>query len=455
MLTTSVWDTQPHPVASALANLLNSVLVPRNIRATVTHQAWGIHITLNAIQRINPAPATSLIQKALDKLNLQDSLTVHLQARCLGIPDWQTQFEFTGSNPAPETPPAQAKQEIQPFKPTTEKRPLAAKTFVKRQPTPNPGKQPPIPLTLESFFAPGRTSPEPLELAPTHHDNNPTSASEPLNSIEALSAFDPDPPAMPAAARETPSEPATPAHPELTTAALLTHIEAKLEEIVADQFAGLIPENNAIPPANQELPTIQPPLAEAFPVLEAIASPEIPALDPHPPGLATPPPPIEPKPGLDSLTTDLWDAELSPGPNPPQAPESLAPQPDDSTPPRKKTPDQATPDLDPAQNFNILPKYTIPKIERVPRDQEAKVVGLTGLVMGVGFCATGLGTVIGLPMVIGGAYMLGDQEVLRGACPHCGQPLKVTLGKMWRFSCPTCQGLVQIKNGRFYQVIQH
>lgn len=448
MLTTSVWDTQPHPVASALANLLNSVLVPRNIRATVTHQAWGIHITLHATQKINPAPATSLIQKALDKLNLQDPLIVHLQARCLGIPDWQTQFEFTGSNPASETPLAQAKGEIQPFKPTTEKRPLATKTFVKRQPTPNPGKQPPIPSTLESFFAPGRTSSEPLELALNHQEANPTSASEPLNSMEALSAFDPAPPARPAAARETPLEPATPTHPKLTTTALLPHIEAKLEEIVAHQFADLIsePENNSIPPANQELPTISPPLAETFPVLEAIASPEIPALAPHPPGLATSPPPIEPKPGLDSLTSDLWDTELPPSPAAAtaQAPESL---------PHENLADPATPDLDPAEHPNILPKYTIPKVERVPRDQEAKVVGLTGLVMGVGFCATGLGTVIGLPLVIGGAYMLGDQEVLRGACPHCGQPLKLGLGKMWRFSCPTCQGLVQIKNGRFYQVI--
>ncbi|AFY61376.1 hypothetical protein [Synechococcus sp. PCC 6312] len=452
MLTPSVWDTQPHLVASALANLLNSVLVPRNIRPTVTHQAWGINIMLNAAQRINPVPAISLIQKALDKLNFQESLTVHLQARCLGIPDWQTNFEFTGSSPVPETPLAKAKREIQPFKPTTEKPPLSAKTFVNRQPLTPPGKQPPIPLTLESFFAPGRTSPEPLELDPTHQETNQTSESEHLKSIEALPEVKPAAPAMTPAIHSGETE----KNSELTTAELLTHIEAKLEEILTHQFADLIPEpeDNAKPPANQELPTTQPPLSETFSLLEAIESPEIPALDMHIPGLATPPPPIEPKPFLDSLTTDLWDAELSPGPNPPQAPESPNPQPDDSTPPRKKLPDQATPDLDPAQNPNILPKYTIPKIERVPRDQEAKVVGLTGLVMGVGFCATGLGTVIGLPMVIGGAYMMGDQEVLRGPCPHCGQPLKVLLGKMWRFSCPTCQGLVQIKNGRFYQVIQ-
>ncbi|MDG2989637.1 hypothetical protein L3556_01620 [Candidatus Synechococcus calcipolaris G9] len=95
-------------------------------------------------------------------------------------------------------------------------------------------------------------------------------------------------------------------------------------------------------------------------------------------------------------------------------------------------------------------KFTVPTIEKVSRDGEAKVAGVAGMVMGLGFCATGLGSVIGLPMVVGGMWMLGDEEVLRGECPHCGQSLKVPLGKLWRFSCPSCQGLIQIKNGKFY-----
>jgi hypothetical protein len=94
--------------------------------------------------------------------------------------------------------------------------------------------------------------------------------------------------------------------------------------------------------------------------------------------------------------------------------------------------------------------YTTPTIEKVPRDDQSKVAGIAGMVMGLGFCATGLGMIIGLPMVVGSMWMLGDEEVWSGECPHCHQPLKIPVGKLWRFSCQKCQGLIEVKHGRFY-----
>jgi len=136
----------------------------------------------------------------------------------------------------------------------------------------------------------------------------------------------------------------------------------------------------------------------------------------------------------------LGDPWLEADPNPlPEAASSPAIAPE--TPPEPDTGASAT---------NDTANYTIPTIEKVPRDGQSKVAGIAGMVMGLGFCATGLGTVIGLPMVVGGMWMLGDEDVWRGECPHCQQALKVPVGKLWRFSCPNCQGLIEIKHGRFY-----
>lgn len=475
----SITSDSQASLSIALGNLLNSVLGPRNIRVTITHPDRGINVTLNASQKINQAPAITLIQKALEKLELQESVTVHLQARCLGIPDWQTRVDFAGSHLAPEPP----KREIQPFKPTSEKLPLASKSFVNRQSSPSESIV--IPAAVKAILMPeshepASTHPEPdpppqlppedqsLELAPppspalsTRPSPKPPKPlapeSTPFITIPAPSPESPDlePTSLTDPVSqdfhlqvapeisETSESTATLDESEATATTLRAQIEAKLEEILADQFANFIPTPKDTPEsASLDAAPPQSPSENTTPVLE-----EEPVLDS--PGLEHTPP----KSPSDLLTADLWNDEL-----PPEPPANISASVNAATPPAmtapacpeplpRNPPEQHQPHSDP------LPRYTIPKVERVPRDQEAKVVGFAGLVMGVGFCATGLGTVIGLPMVIGGAYMMGDQEVLRGVCPHCGQPLKVTLGKMWRFSCPTCQGLVQIKNGRFYQVL--
>lgn len=163
------------------------------------------------------------------------------------------------------------------------------------------------------------------------------------------------------------------------------------------------------------------------------------------------PPPAPDLMATDSTTTEPIPAE--PGLVQDKIP-SVTPSEDatdtPAAPPDSDSPDpDAPPDSPPDAPFEGA-KFTVPTVEKVSRDGESKVAGVAGMVMGLGFCATGLGSVIGLPMVVGGMWMLGDEEVLRGDCPHCGQSLKVPLGKLWRFSCPSCQGLIQIKNGKFY-----
>ncbi|MFN4280962.1 hypothetical protein [Thermosynechococcus sp.] len=147
---------------------------------------------------------------------------------------------------------------------------------------------------------------------------------------------------------------------------------------------------------------------------------------------------------------------------PPQAPESVsypplrdpwleaepAPQGQTEETPQTTPPPEAA--TDPPQSPCESEIYTTPTIEKIPRDDQSKVAGIAGIVMGLGFCATGLGTIIGLPMVVGSMWMLGDEEVWSGECPHCHQPLKIPVGKLWRFSCEKCQGLIEVKYGRFY-----
>ncbi len=540
----TAWER--HSIPESLTDLLNTVLAPRNIRVTVTPQAQGIKVTLNAPQKINQAPAVTLVQKALSKLQLKQPLQVELQARCYGIPDWQTYFEY--GVPPIETESRTQPREITPFKPIAKRTRGSFKPFLaeKAASEANGGV---IPVTVESFFAPSHTvQAEPDSFLQTPPEIGNTPPAEPnsklASSEQGLGAATSDlaePQLIPAepedetAVTSTPSDreqvPMPPgpvnsplrrvfvadraemvskalehqdqynqdhqanldpdpqaetlsqANPTATTdsmelnaseANFLKALDAQLDSLLEAQFAEITamagtPTGSLDSIDDQPCPTHLAPTeagSEPPPTLEPIAiSAE--QTSPEPPEFIT----YADEPDL--LTTDFWATDLADSqpllpeiktdaptpqsracPNQPAAPidTPLTSQPRPKAPSASAPSSLSIPDTasTPPQTEPQLPHYTIPKVERIPRDQEAKVVGLAGVVMGVGFCATGLGSVIGLPMLIGGMQMMGEEAVYRGPCPHCGQALKVAFGKLWRFSCPTCQGLVQIKNGRFY-----
>ena len=75
------------------------------------------------------------------------------------------------------------------------------------------------------------------------------------------------------------------------------------------------------------------------------------------------------------------------------------------------------------------------------------------LIVGTMLCLTGLGAVVGVPMILGGimAPLLGPMMgigALKGKCPWCGAPVTNVL-KTHAFHCHSCGQRITVVNRRF------
>ncbi|MDR5638082.1 MULTISPECIES: hypothetical protein [unclassified Thermosynechococcus] len=515
----------------AIGTLLNAVLLPKRVKATVVRQAEELMITLHSEKILNQGAAVTLIRTALEKLHLPEIQRVFIESRVLGVPLWESHFQLQ------VLPPTQPHRDVV-------EDPWGTETAATEPPSPEPTlldlmsafMTSEVPATSESQDAVARSPEEkehpiPVESTPEYGDvappleqvtENGTGAepiSEPqerfldeipeidpdedISLADLAAAFDPNPPSPePNTDREeSPSE--SPSlqeeHIEASTVGGFSgEWELPVLEVAAEpppEASESIEESIATPEAQDsiaEIPEPAPELSEATleqPTLEAYDFPEpttedIAALealeaeiDPQPAMTAEMTAEAESSPegaiapDAASVVEDPWAVSDMLPTAPPVPSESSAlpqhqeaanypplrdpwleaePEPPvqaDKTQEPPPPPETATEPPQPPSESEI---YTIPTIEKVPRDHQSKVAGLAGIVMGLGFCATGLGTIIGLPMVVGSMWMLGDEEVWSGECPHCHHPLKVPVGKLWRFSCEKCQGLIEMKNGRFY-----
>lgn len=510
----------------AIGTLLNAVLLPKRVKATVVRQAEELMITLHSEKMLNQGAAVTLIRTALEKLHLPEIQRVFIESRVLGVPLWESDFALQVIPP----PPA------------------IADPWVTETAPPEPSPPEPTLLDVMSAFMTAEVSatsdsqdavarspqeeeqPIPVETTPEYGNIVPPEAAPPLEEVpedgtgaepvsgpqasfldeipeidpdedislaDLAAAFDPNLPSLePNTDREESISEPSPLQEQPIEFNTLDGFSAELPvlEVAAEpplEAPESLEESTATPEAQAsvaEMPELAPELSEAtleqppleaydFPeptaediaaleALEAEISPENPIIpettaeaESLPTGAIAPetfPVVDDPWAISDSLTT-APAAEPSP---PAQEPVDYPPLRDpwletepapqvkadktQETPPPPETP------TEPSQPSSESEIYTTPTIEKVPRDDQSKVAGIAGLVMGLGFCATGLGTIIGLPMVVGSMWMLGDEEVWSGECPHCHHPLKIPVGKLWRFSCEKCQGLIEVKHGRFY-----
>ncbi len=94
--------------------------------------------------------------------------------------------------------------------------------------------------------------------------------------------------------------------------------------------------------------------------------------------------------------------------------------------------------------------FTQAQVKQIPSRWRDKFAGLTSLVVGLGFCATGVGIVLGIPLITSGLSLLQDHEKLEGPCPHCGSKVAVLLDGPTRFACSACHQSIQVKARKFY-----
>ncbi|XFA71961.1 hypothetical protein RYO59_000179 [Thermosynechococcaceae cyanobacterium Okahandja] len=468
----------------AIRTLLNAVLLPKQVKAEVSRQATTLAITLHSEKMLNQGAAVTLIRTALEKLHLPDIEQVVVESRVLGAPLWDADFRLRSpvpsQTPVIEPPPPEPEPfppVADPWQPPPEPAPETAPLAGEALPPPS-AAEPDAPTLMDLMAAfVESTAPEPVEPLPA-----PTDSTEDITLSDLAAALHPE--HLPPAAESLDVSDNAPDVAELERPETfdITSEVADLEALdSSDSVSGVSelepPETFDITPDVADLET-----PETFDITSEVAeletldssdsvsgvseleSPEtfditsdvaeLETLDSS--DSASEVAELEPLDGSDNAPEvmasedasssypplgDPWlEADPSPAPEPAKPPET----PPASAPSSAASPQETTQETTAAE-------YTIPTIEKVPRDGQSKVAGVAGMVMGLGFCATGLGTVIGLPMVVGGMWMLGDEEVWRGECPHCRQTLKVPVGKLWRFSCPSCQGLIEIKHGRFYR----
>lgn len=74
----------------------------------------------------------------------------------------------------------------------------------------------------------------------------------------------------------------------------------------------------------------------------------------------------------------------------------------------------------------------------------SSVLGMT--IGGMVLCATGIGALLGLPLLLMAAHTAFKVQGLKGACPSCGRTLR-TLSNVPKFRCPhlTCRQVIHVK----------
>lgn len=78
----------------AIGTLLNAVLLPKRVKATVVRQAEELMITLHSEKMLNQGAAVTLIRTALEKLHLPAIQRVFIESRVLGVPLWESHFQL-------------------------------------------------------------------------------------------------------------------------------------------------------------------------------------------------------------------------------------------------------------------------------------------------------------------------------------------------------------------------
>jgi len=79
------------------------------------------------------------------------------------------------------------------------------------------------------------------------------------------------------------------------------------------------------------------------------------------------------------------------------------------------------------------------------------------VIVGVMLCLTGLGAILGIPMIIGGilaplAGPLIGFGAERGTCPSCGAPVS-SVASSQTFACDACHQRIAIRNHSFVAVV--
>ena len=80
-------------------------------------------------------------------------------------------------------------------------------------------------------------------------------------------------------------------------------------------------------------------------------------------------------------------------------------------------------------------------------------VGLGCLIpAGVLISLTGIGAIIGIPMIIAGiSAPIAGLASIKGPCPYCGSTVK-TMKTIQGVTCSACKNRVLVRDGKFYRV---
>ena len=78
------------------------------------------------------------------------------------------------------------------------------------------------------------------------------------------------------------------------------------------------------------------------------------------------------------------------------------------------------------------------------------------IIVGTMLCLTGLGAILGIPMIIGGVFapLLGPLigfGSIKGKCPWCGSPVS-SIRSAQSFDCEACNQRIAVKIGKFVKV---
>lgn len=472
---------QGHP--QAIARLFNSALQPGGISASVNLDQACLQVTLSADRPIDQARAVTLITQAMQKLHPPSIHTLEIAGVCSGqvLPHWQQTLALT----PPSTTPAEAR-------PTPILNPPEA--------APAPATTPPLlPSELAELVANLTSVPEP-DFAPVVAEMSPEAipasppADTPLESalplplpVEEIAASTPAPesfpesfmdlelelpPIAPPEAESVPPLPAptvvtlpdlqplpTPVAPEVLPLELGAETPLPSWNEIASarksDWVGLhpTPATTAAPARTGNLPEIATLIrqwleptaqvarinrkADRLQVMLTVESSAawtraIARLQTGIQGLALP--------GLNRLQVfgqlsqeDLpeWSQEIS---------LQTAPMAETVPPARIEVRQTSRP-------------FSRAQVKRISSTWRNKIAGLTSLLIGLGFCATGVGAVLGIPLITGGLSLLQDLEHLEGPCPHCQSNVTVTAETPSHFPCPTCGRAIQVEGQKFYAAL--
>ncbi|MBP1711779.1 MAG: hypothetical protein H6Q49_1981 [Deltaproteobacteria bacterium] len=92
------------------------------------------------------------------------------------------------------------------------------------------------------------------------------------------------------------------------------------------------------------------------------------------------------------------------------------------------------------------------------KGEDMKVGYLTGpitgfilIVIGVLVSFTGIGLIIGIPLILCGiAYPFIGRSLIKGPCPYCGSEVRAFGFKTW-ITCLACRELIVIRDKKFFR----